>query len=195
MQIHKHDYKDLSDLALVDLLNESDHAAFTEIYNRFFGVLYVFAFRRMNDEDDAREVIQELFAHIWIKREKLQLSGLLSAYLYSALRNRMLNFIKRDDTQKKYLHLLKDYVSHEENIMSDYLIREKQLAAIIEKEINALPKKMRSVFLMSREGNLSYSEISKQLDLNKQTVRSHAKHALKILRLKLDTFLSLNIFL
>lgn len=195
MQIHKHDYKDLSDFALVDLLNESDHAAFTEIYNRFFGVLYVFAFRRMNDEDDAREVIQELFTHIWIKREKLQLSGLLSAYLYSALRNRMLNFIERDDTQKKYLHLLKDYVSHEENIMSDYLIREKQLAAIIEKEINALPKKMRSVFLMSREGNLSYSEISKQLDLNKQTVRSHAKHALKILRLKLDTFLSLNIFL
>lgn len=65
---------------------------------------------------------------------------------------------------------------------------------LIEKEIESLPTKMRKTFLLSRKENLTYAEVARELDLSKDTVRSHAKHALKILLLKLGLLSFLFIF-
>lgn len=56
---------------------------------------------------------------------------------------------------------------------------------MIEKEVNALPKRMREVFMMSRKANMSYKEISEELDLDHNSVKVYAKHAIKKLRLRL----------
>ncbi len=187
MSTDKIDYHSLSDFELLILLRGSDHMAYKEIFNRYFGLLYIFIHKRLKEEDDAKDIVQELFAKIWLNRETLEITGSLSAYLYTVVRNNMLNLIGRRDIEKRYLNSLKDFID-QDTVMSDHLIREKQLTALIENEIDALPGKMREVFLLSRQANLTYIEISAQLDLNKQTVRSHIKHALKILRLHLGAF-------
>lgn len=177
-------YSALSDKELVGLLQASDYIAFTEIYNRFAGILYVFVRKRIGDKDDAQDILQELFTDFWIKREQVNIKGEITPYLYAAVRYKMIDFIERNATQKRYIDAIENF-KDQETVMTDHLVREKQLAALIEKQIDQLPKKMREVFLLSRNANLTYNEIAQELDLSKQTIRAHAKNAIKILRLKL----------
>jgi RNA polymerase sigma-70 factor (ECF subfamily) len=78
---------------------------------------------------------------------------------------------------------------------TDHLVRERQLKAIIEQEIDALPPRMKSVFLMSRKANMTYVEIAHDLQITEQSVRSHVKNALKILRVKLGVIVYLLFFM
>jgi RNA polymerase sigma-70 factor (family 1) len=176
------DYKYLSDQELKDLLKASDHSAFAEIYNRYFKLICVFIYKRLGDEDDTKDVVQELFTHLWTKRETITITGPLSSYIYTAARNKMLDFRKRNDIQKKYIQEME--ILEADSIMTDHLVRAKQLSELIQKEIDSLPKKMREIFVLRQKTNLSYHEIAEQANVTKETARSHVNHALKILRLK-----------
>ena len=68
---------------------------------------------------------------------------------------------------------------------TDHLIREKQLKAYIEKEIQALPPKMRAIFEMSRKEHLSYKEIAAITNTSENNVSTQVNNALRILRAKL----------
>lgn len=182
-------YEEYSDLELVRLFKTGDRNAFTAIYDRFFGVLYVHAFNRLKNEAEAKDAIQDLFINMWNKREAVDLSN-LSNYLYTSVRNRVLNIVAHRAVQQKYLAAL----PHEiiiEDCHTDYRLRERQLSAIISKEIALLPPKMRHVFELSRIHNLSHKEIADQLGISEQSVRSHVKNALKILRTRLGLVLYL----
>ena len=178
---------DFSDDELIALLKEGDSTAFAEIYARYFGLLYIFIHRKLKDEDDAKDILQELFTVIWEKRETLNFSGTLTTYLYTAVRNRMLDRIGRKDVEGRYIKSLQSFIDAGRST-SDHRIREKQLTSLIEQEIDALPPKMREVFLLSRRDHLTYKEIADKLDLSEQTVRTHVKHALRTLRVRLGLF-------
>ena len=75
-------YFGYTDLELINLLKSGDQNAFTEIYNRYFRVLYLHAVRRLRDEDEARDVVQELFASLWLRRDTLQPRNNLSHFQY-----------------------------------------------------------------------------------------------------------------
>ena len=183
------DYQELSDADLVFLLKEGDHAAYSEIYQRFFGLLYAFIYKRLKDKDETKDILQELFTDVWIKREILEFP-VLSSYLYKAVRNKMINLMVHKDVEEKYMQSIKNFME-QDTIKTDHLIREKELAAMIEKEVDLLPKRIREVFLRSRETNMTYKEISDELHLTKQSVRSYVKSAIKILRLRLGLIASL----
>ena len=183
-------YNVLNDLELVTSLHEGDKAAFTEIYDRYFGVLYVHAFRRLKDEDEAKDLVQEIFAGLWSKREELFLKTNLSNYLYTSVRNRVINTIAHKAVETRYITELPHNIATE-NCVTDHHLREQQLAAIIEQEIQALPPRMREVFELSRKANLTYKEIADELGLSEQSVRSHVKNALKILRVRLGVVIYL----
>jgi len=185
------DYKTLPDKDLISFLRDGDHAAFAEIYQRYFGVLYVFVFKRLKNEDNSKDLLQELFKNLWINKESLDPSGSLSGYLYRSTRNSIINFIKRGDLKKRYLISIQHSIGNQESTSSDYLIREKQLAEKIEKEVDALPEKLKKVFLLSRKEHLTYDEISEKLGIPKLSVKTYGKNALKILRLRLDSFVLL----
>ncbi|SDK10832.1 RNA polymerase sigma-70 factor, ECF subfamily [Pedobacter sp. ok626] len=184
------DYKQLSDADLVFRLKEGDHAAYSEIYQRFFGLLYAFIYKRLRDKDETKDILQELFTDVWLKRETLQIP-VLSSYLYKAVRNKMINLMVHKDVEEKYMQSIKNFMEHD-TVMTDHLVREKELAAIIEKEVDLLPNRIREVFLRSRQANMTYKEISDELHLTKQSVRTYIKSAIKILRLKLGLIASLS---
>ncbi len=87
-------------------------------------------------------------------------------------------------TEHKYMESLQRYVD-EDHEQADFLVREKDLARLIESEIAALPPAMRKIFEMSRFEHLSHKEIAEQLSLSEHTVRTQVKKALRILRTKL----------
>ncbi|HWW42847.1 RNA polymerase sigma-70 factor [Pedobacter sp.] len=171
----------LSDQQLVDLLREGNHAAFTEIYNRYVQELLNHAYNQVRRREEAKDIIHQVFTMLWHKRATIKLSPNLPGVLFTSVRNIVVNQVVRQKVQNKYLESVRHFVS-QETVVTDHLIREKQLAEIINKEIALLPPKMREVFELSRKGNLSHKEIAEQLNLSEQTVSKHISNALKILR-------------
>lgn len=178
------DYANHTEPELVSLLKNGDQGAYREIYIRYFRILLAFTQRKLQDKEQAKDLLQDLFVQIWDKRECMDPEGSLSGYFFRAIRNRIVNVIVRRDTEKRYMDSLYDFIDRDSRGTDD-LIREKQLSASIEREINLLPRKMREVFLLSRHANLTYNEIAELLKLAPTSAKTHGRNALGILRRKL----------
>ena len=171
---------------LISLLKQGNKDAFNQIYERYYALLYAHAYRKLQDKDDVRNILQMLFVHLWNNREKLVIHSSLSAYLYTAVRNRILNFIRDTKTREKYMVSLQEFSEKGENLVESKL-QEKELIKIVEQEVAQLPTQMRIVFEMSRNLEMSHQEIANELNISPLTVRTHIRNALRILRVKLGT--------
>lgn len=172
-----------------DLFNSvkcGDKDAFTTLYNRFWPLLFSHAYRMLRDEDDATDVIQEIFVTIWTKAEEINIAGNLSGYLYGATRNKVLDKINKNKNRDKYINSLTSFIERGE-LSTDEHINTRELASIIEKEIANLPEKMRITFELSRKKHLSYKEIAKITQTSEGTVKKQIYNALKILKPKFYT--------
>ena len=166
------------------LLKNDDKEAFAEIYNRYKSVLQHHVYKKLGNFEEVKDVLQELFAQLWIKRKELPETTNLSGYLYVAIRNKVLNIVAHRNVSSKYVASLQQFINAGSEV-TDLHIREKEFAEMIEKEINALPTKMQMVFQMSRKAHLSHKEIAIKLDISEQTVAKQITNAIKILRVKL----------
>ncbi|TCC87925.1 RNA polymerase sigma-70 factor [Pedobacter frigiditerrae] len=184
MQLSDH----ISDEELFVLLQKGSHVAYAEIYKRYSRLLYLHAYKKTGERELARDFTQDLFTALWLKREEINIKTLLSAYLYTSLRNRILDYFSRKKLESNYINFLECYEA-EKNDLTDHLIRHKQLMEMIAEEISALPSKMRQVFELSRNEHLSHKEIATQLEISEQTVRKQIQNALKIMRPKLSIML------
>lgn len=176
-------YQDLSDGELAERLHFGDHRAFAEIYERFFALLYKHAYNRFRDQEQAKDVVHELFEELWLKREVLSIERNLSHYLYTATRNKILKVIAHQNVVTAYAAKQVVVIEQGEGL-TDHRVRARQLADIIEKEVQSLPPKMKVAFELSRKYNYSHKEIAEKMEITEQSVRSHVKNALKILRIK-----------
>src|SRR4051794_27471188 len=96
-------YRNLSDSVLFSLYKEGNRGAYTEIYNRYSGALYAHALKRLNDREEAKDVIQELFTYLWLHRRKITIQTQLSGYLYKATRNRVINILAHREVANYYI--------------------------------------------------------------------------------------------
>ena len=174
-------YQFYADSELTDLLRSGDHLAFTEIYQRYTNVLQGHAYSKLQNREEAIDVVQELFVTLWTKREAVAFHTTLSGYLYTSVRNRVLNLILHKKVASDYIASLQNFIDHGE-ALTDHLVREKELTQIIESEISALPEKMRAVFEMSRKDGLSHREIAEKLGLSEKTVKNQVNNSLKVLK-------------
>lgn len=186
MQMNKIiEYKSLSDAELVEHIRNGDESAFNEIYSRYKGILHVHAYKKLGDFDQAKDVIQDMFAAFWAMRENLPHTQNFSGYLYTITKNKILDIIAHEKIVARYADSFSKFID-EGVYVTDLLVREKELASKIEREIEALPPKMKEVFILSRKLELSHREISEKLCITENTVKYHIKSALKSLREKLD---------
>src|ERR1700744_5893920 len=91
---------------LVTLLKQGDTAAYTQIYDRYERLLYVHAYKRIQNREEARDIVQDLFIVLWAKREELNFTSSLRAYLYTSVRNRIFDLIARQKLQSSYISSL-----------------------------------------------------------------------------------------
>lgn len=178
-------YSELNSEELMELVRQNNERAFTEIYERYKGVLFVHAYRMLKNGEEAKDIVQDLFATLWSRRSELELTGTLSAYLYRSVRNRILDHWAKDKNHHRYLESLAGFIAGG-TCVTDHLVRENELSLLIEKEVAQLPVKMRQIFEMSRSSHLSHKEIATEMNLSDKTVKKQISNALMILRKKLD---------
>lgn len=178
-------YKDCTDADLISFLNERDRDAFAEIYDRYNGLLYTFTYKRLQNREEAKDLIHELFLKLWEDHRSIDIKVNISAYLYGALRNNMLKQIAKSKVADRYIESFQHYIDLVPNNNTDHLIRHNELQAFIANEIANLAPRTRQVFELSRTANLSRKEIADELGISEETVKSHMKTALKTLKARL----------
>ncbi|WP_231635063.1 RNA polymerase sigma-70 factor [Pedobacter sp. PACM 27299] len=167
-----------------------DDAAFEQLFKLHYKALHAYAFVILKDHDTAEEMVQGMFMKFWEKREMLQISTSVKAYLYKCIHNDCLNYLKHEKIKFK----------HQEHTMNNVFASSEPASAKVEMNdlknnlsiaMNELPEQCRTIFQMSRFEELKYREIADQLGLSIKTVENQMGKALRILRLKLSDFLVL----
>jgi RNA polymerase sigma-70 factor (family 1) len=186
-------YSTCTDDELSLLLKDGDQQAYAIIYDRYKFLLYAHAFKKLQDREEARDVVQEVFVKLWNKRAQIDPRSNLAGYLYTTLRNTILNLFAHKEVQTRYTNSMAVYFT-QEYAPTDHKIRTCQLAELIDREIAALPAKMHQVFVLSRKANLNRKEISQQLGISEATVDRQIANALKLLRARLTLVAYLLVF-
>lgn len=181
------DYQHYSDNQLVYLIKQGNLDAYTKIYHRYFQLMFVFAYKKLRDEELAKDMVQELFIKLWERRESLNTTSNFTAYLYVALRNKILDYYSHQQVRNRYANFLEKYMLNSKAEDADHRIRERQLADYIETQIQTLPPKMRLIFEMSRKEHLSHKEIATVLETSENNVSTQIMNAIRILKVKLGT--------
>lgn len=174
---------------LVGLLREGDEIALSEIFDRYSKLLYSHVYNKLRREADARDVVQEVFIKLWERRSKLE-EGNLVGYLFTLTRNRVLNVVSHNQVVNDYQLFVQRYGRNFDPGVEDVVLG-RELSALIEAEIAALPPRMREVFLLSRKEFLSNKEIAHKLGLSEHTVADQIKKSLRFLRLRIGLLLVL----
>lgn len=180
-------YSAYSDQELVALLKQGDRVAFTEIYNRHKGELYVYACKIVKDEELAADLVQDVLISLWDRREAVVFKSSIAAYLFTALRYKFFDWVDKQKVRADYAASFQSFIDEGEWV-TDNAIAEKELMAFVEQQIEQLPDKMRAVFLLSYKENLSYKEIGQRLHISEKTAHNQGNNALKILKVKLGMF-------
>ena len=171
----------LSDQELVALLKTGNQAAFTEIYDRYWRIMYGHVYKMLLDEEEAKDIIQELFSSLWINSDRIPDQLNLSGYLYVMAKNKVLNLIRKNKFQTAYLNSLAKFINEACTATMDEL-NERDLATAIEREIQSLPPRMKQVFELSRKENLSYKEIAERLGISEETVKKQVHNSIKAIK-------------
>ena len=176
--------------SLADLgqkIRESDHSAFSELFEELHDPLYRYAWRHVNDDDVAADVVQRAFIRLWQGRDRIDPKKSLKAFLYTSVRNLALNHVRDEQRRRALLaevHIERSEARHEEHSSFD--------AEVLDRSINQwimeLPARRREAFVLSRFDLLSHEDIAKVMNLTRNTVNTHIMLALRHLRERLERF-------
>lgn len=167
-------------------VDRMDQQAFEKLFKDYFTALMAFSRRILGDEDDAREVVHQVFIKLWERRNEIDLSTSLKSYLFTAVNNRSLNMIR--DRKKFSFDEVPEQVG-EWDVSAE--LESMELEEKIRGVIKTLPERCRVIFELNRFDGLSYKEIAVQLDISVKTVENQMTKALKILREQLAKYLTL----
>ena len=187
-------FEAFSDAALLELFQSGNMNAYEEIYRRYWSLLYISCCKILREEDDAKDIVQEVFVSFLHKGPALEVSTSLSSYLYAAARYKVLDRIRHQQVKDQYLNSLGDY-AQAAHALTDEKLLEKEFIEQMERAIELLPHKMRTVFELSRHENLSHKEIARLLNISDKTVKKQISNALKVLKIRLVDVIILLILL
>ena len=153
-----------------------DTRAFGDLFDHFWEPFFQYAYKVLQCREDAEEVVQELFIHIWNKRRELPAADSPAAYLFTALRRRLLNHLAKRKVFFTDLEQLKDQAS---SFSASGPLERKSTETRIRILARSLPAKMQQVYILHHFNGLSIAEIAETTGHSEQTIRNQVNTAVK----------------
>jgi len=182
-----------SDLDLITALKEGRHEALTEIFKRYWKPLYLTASQKLQSHDLGEEIVQELFAELWDKRDRLlsrsEGSVHLGSYLNRAAKNKILNYIRRLLYDRKYWEYCRLHLPSSE-CSTHQLAEYNELQDKLDSAINQLSAKTKQIFVLHKLKGVPVVQISRELNLSEKAVGYHLTKSVKELRVHLKDYIS-----
>lgn len=175
---------------LIERFIQGDQTAFELLFRFYYPGLVTFASQIILDYDEAEEIVQLFFVNLWSSRKNIKQSKSLKSYFFTSVKNRALNFLKREKISQKVRAEMQKMIEEDKLYQPDLFV-ESELRSKIKSAFDKLPPRTREVFTLSRfEGN-SNDEIASMLNISKRTVETHISNALRLLREELKEYMFL----
>lgn len=182
-----------SDAELVAELQRGSERAFTIIYERYHRLLYVLAYKYLKNKFVAEDTVQHVFLKLWEARSVLLIQVNLRNYLYTMLKNYVLNEIRNNySALEKNYEMAQVSPGYEDELLAK--LEEKDRMSLFYQAVEELPEQKKQVCLYKLKGNLSNQEIAERMKISVPTVKTHYAQAIKILRNNLERFLLLLLY-
>jgi RNA polymerase sigma-70 factor (family 1) len=179
------DLKDISDSNLTYLIKIGNKEAFHVIFERYAPRIYNFALSYLRNEQDAEELVQDVFLRIWEKKEQLDKSKNLKSFIFKIAVNTIYDLIRRRNIEEAF----RDFVRHDyepgiENTWHTVIFEE--MLANVNELVKEMPAQRQKIFRLSRVEGLPNDTIARKLNLSKRTVENQLYRALSFLKKHFD---------
>ena len=178
-----------TDILLKDVRNNFD-----KIYVLYYSRMFRFAKEYVLFDEDAENIVQDVFLLLWEKREVLDIQISLVSYLFALVKNKSLDYLRHKVIADEYKQELSAKLTALE-LLNYSFTSDEEIEQILMTTINKLPERCRQVFLKSRIEGKRNREIANELNLTVSTVENQMTIALRKLRVELKDYLPLLLFL
>jgi RNA polymerase sigma-70 factor (family 1) len=177
-------YSNYSDHELNALLKNNDHDAYTEIYSRYWKKMLLIAWNYSNCEDEAKDIVADVFISLWERRNKVDIDN-LPAFLATAIKFNIFKNYQKTQRRKALAEANYEFdeVTNDESKL-DALFLKEYINGIVEE----MPEKCRMALRYSREAGLKNKEIADKINLSEKGVEANITKALKIIRGELKNY-------
>ena len=162
--------------------------AFETVFRNYYQELCNYAYQFFHDKDTVEEIVQDLFFKLWSKKETIIIRTSLRSYLYKAVYNNTMLFLRKKNTRSVTGELTDD-IEQKLIVEPEIPIQTKELDQIIQVTIQLMPAKVRQIFELSRLEGLRYKDIAEKLSISVKTVEANMGRALKLFRQNLKKYL------
>lgn len=150
---------------------------FKALFEKYYTKLYYSSLAIVRDEDDARDIVNDVFAHIWEKHDSFE-DTVNSMYLYTSIRHRSLDHLKKKKVRDNYAN---NYMkNNDEGFLYDD--EEEERIRQIQKVIDRMPEKTKYVLDQCYMEGKKYMEVASDIGISRDGVRKHIVKALRLLR-------------
>lgn len=176
-------------------LKKGEETAYKALFHLYFEKLHHFAFSYIENHQDAKEIVQNIFYKIWKKRETLPTDLNLNSYLFRMVKNDCLDYFKHIKVRSNY----QNHIERERAVINQRGLENNPGNQLIEQElfikvnelIDQLPPACKEIFIKSRFEGKKHKEIARELNISHKTVENQISKALKHLRRELQEYLTL----
>jgi RNA polymerase sigma-70 factor, ECF subfamily len=171
---------------MVALIREGDRTIFRRLYDLYYTRLFLYAKSYIEDTNEAEDIIQELFLDLWKKREDLDILTSLSSYMFRAVHNRCIQYLRHQKVIEGFesMHQLKmrdaEILYNSSADFSFTEVQFKEIEQIYNQTSKLLPEKTMEIFGLSRTSFKSNKEIATLLNIDLKTVEYHITKALRL---------------
>lgn len=169
------------------MLRQGSKDAFEVIFKLYWKELYRHAFSKLHDKAAAEEIVQDIMATLWLKREELLITN-LEYYLHISVKNKVLNHIRAQMVHERYWDYYKQFLPHAREFTEETVYYEDLKAALL-RGSSFLSEKAKTIFVLNRIEGYSVSEIARQLNTSEKTVEYHITRAIKVLKVRLKDYI------
>lgn len=177
------EYITRSDKELLMAMSSGDQHAFTILFNRHWKELFSFVHRLTKDESETKDILQDVFVHIWKNRERLYANDSFLPYLNTVAYSNIMMSFRRSKIELQGTDTLLQMV--ERSMESDDHLLYTEAKQSVDRALEKMPINMRQCFRLSRYEDKSIREIAAELGLSEQTVKNNISEALRRLRLSM----------
>ena len=180
--MHENESSQSSDILLLRLLQEGNTHAFDTLFEKYWQKAYADAYKRLGKHDDAKDIVQDIFSHIWSNRETTHIDN-LAAYLHVAVRNKVIKLVAKQRVTHPFFDILEN--ASVETTGADSNVLWKDFFQSYDAIVQALPPKRQEIFKLRFHEDLRTKEIAKQLGITIKTVQNQLGKAIETLKVSL----------
>ncbi len=166
---------------LLALVAEGNEKAFGILFHHYRPRIYSYAFNLFRNINLADELVQDVFLKVWLNRHKLPHILKFESWVFIIARNQVFDTLKllaREASARKQMASLLD---PEANLVEDHVLT-KENEVRLQHALDHLSPQQKLIFTLSRHQGMKHEEIASQLNISRNTVKTHLVHALKTLR-------------